>query len=87
MVTILLLLMAGNLKSISLSEVASDNIILIQSYIKISQLFRELLEHIQSHPPITPPPHTPTHPHTHTHIHTHTQARGKYDQSYENNFV
>jgi len=90
----------GNLKSVSLSEVASDNTILLrilmQSYIKISQLFHKLLEHIQSHPPTHTTTHTYTHTHTHhTHTHTHAhartrthaRARGKYDQRYENNFV
>ena len=68
MVTILLLLMVGNLKSISLSEVAPDNIILMQGFIKISQLFHKLLEHIQSHPPALPP---------HTHTRTRTRVRAK----------
>ena len=66
MVTVLLLLMVGNLKSISLSEVASDNIILIQAFIKISQLFHKLVEHNQRH--------TPPQTHTHTHTHAHTQS-------------
>jgi len=58
--------MVGNLKLISISEVISDNIILMQGFIKISQLFHKLLEHIETHPPRA-------RAHTHTHTHTYTR--------------